>query len=311
MYSPLMWINLMLAVTLALVYTQRDLFADGAHSTDLVLITSSPPETESYRDTLAGVEAFERDFGRKVSILVGGESDRALARALKGAIAMDPAGISMPGHPNSALLLPFVTEALRGGSPVTFYSTPLSEAVDRFQMRGTGFIGGEGQLNGLYATRSSLAYLKHEADMTVVVMGNAAIPEEGTLIYGCLQHLNAINARPEYLQVNPTGSDPEFMEVDPRIVARLQQDPEPDIIFWDGGEIAQLTASLDAGGFDSRTLSVISFDPVTVLPKTEQVFVKSRYHERKFITCYFSLAQLHMTTQDQVAGLNVYINANL
>lgn len=312
MNTPLLWINLVLAVTLALVYTQRDLFTFGDRPVDFVLIASTPPESDSYKDILAGVQAFERDFGRNVTILVGDDdSDTSLARSLRQAIAMDPSGISMPGHQNSRLLLPFVTEALRQGSPVTFYSTPLANATELFGDRGTGFIGGEGQLNGEYATRSSLKSLPYEAGMSVLVMGEPDAPAKGTLLYGCLKQLEAVSAGAEYIQVRPALTDQEATAGDPRILERLEQSPKPDLIYWQAGDISQLTAALDAQGFDAQDLSVISFVPVPLLPKTEQVFVKSRFYERKLISCYVSLAQLHLTTQHGVAGLNVPINANL
>ena len=206
------------------------------------------------------------------------------------------------------MLLPFVVEARRQGIVVTFHDTPLPEAQKRFGADGAGFIGDRGEYSGFSLAEAAMERLSISPQKRVlVVSGTTEVPQESRLS-GCLEFLRSQGIEPERLVVAPFEEDSMDFFADPVLDQHLKESPLPDVIFWDAGSVSQLVTMLDGRGADYNTVSVVSLVPVTEsLTESEAPFIKLRAYEQPFLTCYFSLIQIHLTHKYGLPGLEVPI----
>ena len=311
MRMPLVWLNVMLATILALIYSQPEFFLPPKE-VDLVLIAGGPEGSEAYDQALACAESFERDWRRPVSVVPSETGAPERAHALKIALSLQPKGISMPGSTNPELLLPFVTEAQRRGTRVTFHSSPLPEAEERFRYRGTGYVGNNSTLDGEYAARSAIRRLALPPGARVLVVGTAESPEAGTRIRGCINAIAAHGCNDEYLKVIPFDDSDleEATAPDPALVRRITEGAKPDLILWDAGLVNQLTGILDDTGYDPSEIHVVTFVPALGLPLGEQFFIKQQFFEQAFLAGYMSLVQLDLAERHLVKGLHIPLHAS-
>lgn len=308
--SKLVYINLALLATFVFVYSSSEPQAekdDGRVRT--VYISTEPPSSVAGASIARACESVENDWNGPVTLINCESDSAAVARALKRAIAMDPDGISMPGHRDDTLLLPFVVEARRQGIAVTFHDTPLPEALKRFGATGAGFIGDRGEYSGFSLAEAAVQRLSITPQKRVLlVTGTTEVAPESRLS-GCLEFLSSQGIEPERLVVAPFDEDSMDFFADPMLDGRLKKAPLPDVIFWDAGPVGQLVTLLDSQGADYNTVSVVSLVPVTeALTESEAPFIKLRAYEQPFLTCYFSLTQLHLTHKYGLPGLEVPIS---
>lgn len=310
MNTPLIWLNLVLAIALGVVYTQRDLLVGGAEkSGDLVLIAIG--DSASFGEFQRAARSFEDDLGRSVTVINAEDNALSLARALKRAIALKPTGVSMPGIPDHDLLLPFVVEAERRGVRVTFHTAPFPEAGERFRLRGAGFIGTGGQANGELATRNALETLRYEKGRAVLLAGTEDFPAPGTRLFGCQKAVEEAGGVPEYIQIRPAPESDAALAADSALVSRIRQLPPPVMVFWDAGDTGWITEGLEEQGFDFNDVSIISFAPVTGGTLLGRAYVKHRVYGREFLTGYVSLLQLYLADRAGIPGMQISINASL
>lgn len=309
MRMPLLWLNLVLATILGLIYYQPSLFIPEKPS-DFVVIAAGPRDSSSYKDAKEGADAFERDWGRRVTVLEGAPDPRTLAHALKYAMSLKPQGISMPGHDEAALLMPFVTEAERRGIRVTFHTTPLAPAVDRFQERGAGYVGLNSESDGeRYAFRTLRRFTPKDTAPCTLIVGDRASALPGSRLYGCKKGAEAYGGPVEYLPF--MAAELGTPAAGSALVDRLSKEPKPHVIFWDAGPVTPLLSALEKLKYDVSTTAVATFSPSTGLPIGQQLFVKSQLSERWHIATYLSLVQLQLSEQYQVPGMTIPLAASV
>lgn len=308
MRMPLLWLNVMLATFLGLLYTQPELFI-APDAIDFVVIAAGQTGSEAYGEARVAAENFERDLGRQVEVIGAHHTARDLAVALKQAIAREPQGISMPGHGDAELLLPFITEAQRRGIRVTFHSFPLPEAERRFRDRGTGYAGTRSTLDGKYAARSILRRFEDPTQVQALIVGTQATLREDSHLAGCKKYIEEQGGTAEILEVGL----PEDLndQTDPALDARIAGTPRPNLIFWDAGPVYQVTALLNGNDYDASDVSVATFVPAPTLPLVEQLYIKQQYFEQKRLAAYVSLVQLYLADRHAVPGMHIPINASL
>ncbi len=307
--SKLVYINLALLATFSFVYSSSDTQGEEDDGRIQTVYISTEPAGSLERDSVVrACEAVENDWNGPVT-LISCENDAAsITRALKRATNLAPEGISMPGHPDDTLLLPFVVEARRRGITITFHDTPLPAAQKRFGAMGAGFIGDRGEYSGFSLAQAAEERLAITPKSRVLVVTAAAEAPAGSRLRGCLEFLRSRSIEPELLVAVPFADDLDDFLPDPVLTRRINEGTLPEVIFWDAGPVGQITNMLDGKGADYNTVSVVSLVPITTpLTDGEAPFIKLRAYEQPFLTCYFSLTQLHLTHKYGVPGLEVPI----
>jgi len=307
--SNLVYINLALLATFSFVYSSSERRGDEDDGRIRTVYISTEPPGSLERDSIVrACDAVENDWNGPVTLL-SCESDAAsIARALKRATALAPDGISMPGHGDDSLLLPFVVEARRQGIAVTFHDTPLHAAQERFRSAGAGFIGDRGEYSGFSLAQAAAERLSITPVKRVLVVSATAEAPTGSRLRGCLEFLRSRSIEPELLIAVPFDDETEVLLPDPALTRRIKELPLPDVIFWDAGPVGQIATMLDGQGADYNTVSVVSLVPIaTSLTDSEAPFIKLRAYEQPFLTCYFSLTQLHLAYKYGMPGLEVPI----
>lgn len=310
MKTLLICLNLLLASVLVLLYA-RQLILHPAERPALVLIVAAAEETTEYGQVRAGVDSFEERWGHPVTVISAQNEPRELARALKQAIALKPTGISMPGHGESELLLPFVTEAQRQGIRLTFHTTPMPEAQARFRHRGTGYIGAGSAADGAAVVRAVLTPDRFDPGDRILVIGRAESPRPGSRIEGCMKTIEELGGAPEYVQVATGSADPEHRVTSSDLAEQIGAVPRPAGIFWDAGDPSTLTAALGEANLRPNESYVTSFAPAVALARAELDYIQQIHIERHQVSAYTSLVQLVLSNKHEgFHGMHVPLFAN-
>jgi len=308
MRMPLVWLNLLLATFLGLIYSQPDMFIKRDRA-DFVLIASGPVGSEAYTRSRNAADSFERDWERKTTVLASDGNTRDLAILLKRAIALEPRGISLPGNGNAELLMPFIAEAGRRGIRVTFHTKPMPEAEKQFRDYGTGYAGTESERDGEFAARSAIRRFEDDTVVQALIVGTPDKLTSGSRLHGCKRYIEDVGGTAELLAVSP----PEDLDgqIDRRLETRMASEPRLNLIIWDAGPIAQITGLLDANGYETKEVTVASFVPAPTLPLVEQLFIKQQFPDQRQLGYYVSLLQLYLADRHGVEGLNIPLSASL
>lgn len=310
MNVPLLWLNLALATVLALIFYQPALFIPEKEA-DFIVIASGPRGSEAYLDAQEGADAFERDWGGVVSVVESVTEPGALARAFKNAMALQPRGISMPGHVDADLLLPLVADARRRGIIVTFHTSSLPAAVDQFRRQGTGYAGTNSEEDGALAALATLKRNAYDPEVRALVVGTLDEAVPGSRPYGCIRGVESYGGSAEYIQTLYTPESATGGIPDAALVARLAREPQVDIVFWDAGSVTSLMAAIDEASVEPEDVGVATFTPAVGLPLGHQFFIKQQYSEQGLVSAYLSLVQLYLSSTYSIPGIQVPINASL
>ena len=308
--SKLVYINLALLAIFVVVYSSGQNSGDADDGRmRTVFISTEPPDSIDSAAITRACEAVEHDWNGPVTLLNCENDPASIARTLKRAITMGPDGISMPGHRDDALLLPFIVEARRQGILITFHGTPLPAAQERFDDTGAGFIGDRGAYSGVSLTQAAVDRLAITPEKRVLVVSTTEEPLPDSRLSGCLEYLRSRSITPERMVARPLGDEIDDLLPDPALARRINEGELPDVIFWDAGSVNQIATMLDSRGADYNAVSIVTLVPVTTnLTEGEAPFVKLRAYEQPFLSCYFSLAQLHLTHKYGMPGLEVPIS---
>ena len=307
--SMLSYLNLALLAVASLVYIAYD---NGDSPIDsrphLVFITTVSEGSTSATTIRSATSAIETDWNCVVTVIFTTDQPPSMARALKKALALEPDGVSMPGSKDERLLLPLVTEAHRQGIPVTYHTAPNPEAQRRFEERGAGFVGIEGEDSGYTLAEAAVERLGIAQDTPVLLVGPDVDIAPDSRLQGSAALLHSRGIATEYLRVAPAPYGTRAAAPDPGLKQRVDEGTLPRFIFWDSGPVGQLTSLLIEDRLIVADFRIVSLNPIKDdLPMLESRYIGLQAVDRSFLTCYFSLVQLILTDRYGLQGIEIPI----
>jgi ABC-type sugar transport system substrate-binding protein len=110
-----------------------------------------------------GAKQAAADLGANVRYVWSNWDPGTMVSQFKSAIATNPAGIAVMGHPGDAALKPWVTKAESKGIIVTSQNTELPTLFKAYQAKGFGYVG------------QITAYVSSHPDVKLVVTDHGAV----------------------------------------------------------------------------------------------------------------------------------------
>jgi simple sugar transport system substrate-binding protein len=246
------------------------------------------------------------DLGADVDYVWSDWDQQKMIQQFAEAMAMNPDGIAIMGHPGEDAFAPLVDEAEAKGIIVTSQNTDLPSIETKYAGQGFGYVGQE-----LYATGYNLGNetIKRaglvEGDRAMV-WGLLSQPTRGLRTKGVIDAFDEAGLTVDYLEIDSaTNADPPAGI--PTFVAYVSSNPDVKVVVTDhGGLTATLQSYLEGAGKGPDDIYGAGFD---LSPATVEA-IRSGYtdlviDQQQWLQGYLPILQICLTEKFAFSGLHV------
>jgi len=233
-------------------------------------------------------------------------SPQKMVTQLDQAIAADPDGIAIMGHPGDDAYRPFVEEAFEKGIIVTSQNTTLPELEAKYAGEGFGYVGQELYPSGQMLGKGILDRADVEPGDKALVWGLKSRPTRGLRTKGVIDALEEGGLEVDYIEISPEV-DADAANGIPVIVGYLQANPDCKIVVTDHGNLTSAQQSyFEAAGYGPDDIFGAGFD---LSPATSRS-IKSGYtdlvlDQQPFLQGFLPVMQIYLTKKFGFSGLHI------
>ena len=246
------------------------------------------------------------DLGADVDYVWSDWDPQKMVQQFAEAMAMNPDGIAIMGHPGEDAFEPLVDEAEAKGIIVTSQNTTLPRIEAKYAGAGFGYVGQE-----LYATGYNLGNeIVRRAGVgegdRAMVWGLLSQPTRGLRTQGVIDALEEAGLTVDYLEIDSaTNADPPAGI--PSFVAYVSSNPDVKVVVTDhGGLTATLQSYLEAAGKGPDDIYGAGFD----LSAATVEAIRSGYtdlviDQQQWLQGYLPILQICLTKHFAFSGLHI------
>lgn len=256
-------------------------------------VGGSPGDVFASR-VLKGAKAAEADFGVNVKYIFSGWNVEKMVSQFRDAIAANPDGIAMMGHPGNDALMPLAERADEKGITMMYQNVDVPKVREKFGGGYVGIIdlGKQGRLIG----KKAIEMFGLEKGDRAVVFGAWGQPgrylrEEGTALAfeDIGMTVQRIVAPPE------AATSPELLI--PKVTSALSAHPDTEIIVFPGGQnLSSAPRYMQAAGVEPGEVKCIGFDlSKAVLRAFEDGYVQLTAVQQPFLQGYLPIQSIAFT----------------
>lgn len=246
------------------------------------------------------------DLGCELELLYSDWSPQKMVENFKRAIASNPDGIVVMGHPGDDAYDPFVEEAMDKGILVTSCDTELPGLQTRFQSRGFGYAGVDNYARGKALATEAVNRFKLGKGDRALVWGLKSQPTRGRSSLALVETLEIAGLDVDYMEITPEIDKDASMGA-PLMTAYLSSNPDCDLVIMDHGALtAQLENFFRGAGLGPDDILGAGF---SLSPATASA-VKSGYVDligdgQPYLQGYLPVLQLVLSKRLGFSGLKV------
>lgn len=253
-----------------------------------------------------GAKAAANDIGADLTFLYSDWQPEKMIANFKKALAAQPDGIVVMGHPGDAAYAPFVAEAREKGILVTSVDTPLPGLQGKYMAEGFGYIGPDNYVQGKMMAAETVRRFGLKRGERAFVWGLKRLPTRGRRAVGIIEGLEAAGLTVDYQEISPeVDKDPSLGT--PVMTGYLVSRPDCRLVVIDHGALtAQMENFLRAAGVKPDEINVAGF---SLSPATASA-IRNGYVDvvgdaQPFLLGYFSVLQVGLTKKYGFSGLSV------
>jgi simple sugar transport system substrate-binding protein len=246
------------------------------------------------------------DLGADVSYVWSDWDPQTMIQQFSEAVATNPDGIAVMGHPGQEAFGPLIDDAEAQGIIVTSQNTELPDSEAKYAAMGFGYVGASnysaGHALGVEAVkRSGLG-----AGDRAMVWGLLSQPTRGLRTQGVIDALEEAGLTVDYLEIDSaTNADP--VAGIPTFVAYVAANPDVKLVVTDhGGLTATLQSYIEAAGKGPDDIYGAGFD---LSPATIEA-IRSGYtdlviDQQEWLQGYLPILQICLTKKFAFSGLHI------
>jgi simple sugar transport system substrate-binding protein len=219
-------------------------------------------ETVVYNGAQAAADA----FGPNMTYQWSDWDPSQMISQFEEAVATNPDGIAVMGHPGDDAFKPLIDDAIADGILVTAMNTELPETLEEHQAGGFGYVGAQLHQAGSDLANETIERAELEAGDTVFVWGLRSQPGRGQRTQGILDALEEAGIEPEYLEIDDATNEDPANGVD-AFTGFASANPDVAAIIIDHGNLTStIPTYLEAANLDPEQVFAAGFDmsPATV-----------------------------------------------
>ena len=253
-----------------------------------------------------GAKQAAADLGANVQYEWSNWDPQTMVSQFKQAIATNPAGIAVMGHPGDAALKPWVTQAESKGIIVTSQNTELPTLFHAYQKNGFGYVGQNLYNSGVLLGQSAVAQYHLKKGDRAMVWGLLSQPTRGLRTKGAIDALKKAGVKVDYIEINSqTNADPTAGV--PTFTAYVSAHPDVKLIVIDhGGLTSTAQTYMQAAHKAAGSIGIAGFDmsPATV-KAIKGGWVGLVLDQQEWLQGYLPILQVCLTKVYKFAGLYI------
>jgi len=257
-------------------------------------------ETVVYNGAVAAADA----LGADVTYVWSDWDPQNMITGFQQAMATNPDGIAIMGHPGDSAFDPLIDQAESQGILVTVMNTELPIAEAKYAADGMGYVGAVLHDAGASLANEAIKRANLQAGDEVFVWGLKAQPGRGERTQGIIDALEAAGMTVDYLEIDDaTNADPAagvstftgFMSSHPNVTA----------IFIDHGNLTStIPTYMKAANLEPGSIYAAGFDlsPATI-QGIQDGYVNLAIDQQQFLQGFFAIEQLCLSHNYGFSGL--------
>ncbi len=229
-----------------------------------------------------------------------------MVRQFKEAIARNPDGISIMGHPGEAALGRLIDEARSRGIIVTTSNVDLPASESRYKADGLGYVGQKLYESGYTLGKAVVAQCRLESGDEALVWGLLGQEARGKRTKGVIDALKEKGLKVEYLEISD-AINKDAVQGMPVFTSFSAAHPELKLVVTDHGALtATLGVYLRAAGKSPDEICGGGFDLSAVTAQAiKEGAVDAVLDQQPFLQGYLPIVQLYLAKKFGFAGMNI------
>jgi simple sugar transport system substrate-binding protein len=245
-----------------------------------------------------------KDTGAQVDYVFSGWKAETMVQQLREAIAANPDGIAMMGHPGEAAIMPLAEQAAKAGVKMMYQNVPLPGVVAKF---GGGYVGAQQGPQGQALGEEAVRRFGLKSGDSVIVFGPFDQQPERYIREGATADaLEAAGLKVKRIP-SPTewAADPNLAI--PAVTAALTNDPAVKAIIYPGGQLlGNAAAYMQAAGKKPGEVINIGFDTSPqIVEGFKDGWVQLTADQQPFLQGYMPIVSLCQQVVYGLAPVNV------
>ena len=282
--------------------------AEGKHFEDVsIIFFPGGSEGDSFASVVyRGAKAAEEDLGPKVDYMWSSWLPDQMVAQFKDAIAKNPDGIAIMGHPGVAAFQPLVDEAIAKGIIVTSQNTTLPEIEAKYKDKGFGYVGQELYPSGLMLAKGAAQRAGLKAGDRAMVWGLLGQETRGLRTKGCIDALKEMGVEVDYLEISDQVNS-DAASGTPVIASYIAAHPDVKMIITDHGALtATLGTYLKAANKKPGEIFGAGFDlSAATTAAIKEGWVGAVLDQQPWLQGYLPILQICLAKKYGFAGLHI------
>lgn len=213
-----------------------------------------------------GAKQAEADLGPRVQYVFSDWDPQKMIAQFKEAVATQPDGIAVMGHPGDDAFSPLIDDARAQGIIVTSQNTELPASMSKYQGAGFGYVGAVNYTAGYKLGKEIINRYGFGEGDRAMVWGLLSQPSRGERTKGVIDALEEAGMTVDYFEIDATtNADPAAGT--PTFTGYVSANPDVKLVVTDhGGLTATLETYLKAAGKGPDDIIGAGFDlsPATI-----------------------------------------------
>lgn len=259
-----------------------------------------------------GARAAEYDLGCNVEYVWSGWLPDRMVAQFKDAIARNPDGIAIMGHPGVAAFAPLVDQAREKGIVVTSQNTSLPAIEEKYKETGFGYVGQELYPSGYQLAKGAAERAGLKSGDKAMVWGLLGQETRGLRTKGAIDALEEMGVEVDYIEIsNAINSDAS--QGTPVITSYIASNPDVKLIISDHGALtATMGTYLRAANKKPGEIYTAGFDlSAATVNAIQDGWVGVVLDQQPWLQGYLPVLQLCLAVKYGFSGLHIDTGAAL
>jgi simple sugar transport system substrate-binding protein len=253
-----------------------------------------------------GYQAAEADLGPNVTYYFSDWDVQQMVAQFDDALAQEPDGMAVMGHPGDAAMGPKIDEAYEAGVQVTVVNVELPESMDDYAPDGTGYVGAPNYDAGKRLADETVARSGAEAGEVAFVWGLLAEEGRGERTRGIIDGFEEAGLTVVYEEID-SATNADAPAGTPTFAAVMAANPDVSVVVTDHGALtATAQLYMEAADLDPDDVYFAGFDlgPASV-EAIQSGYLDLLIDQQPFLQGYLPILQICLTQVYGFSGLYI------
>lgn len=265
------------------------------------------PEGGSFASVVYnGARQAAYDLGADVTYVWSNWDNAKMIADFKSAMAANPDGIAIMGHPGDDAYELLVDQAIAKGIIVTSQNTDLPRIEAKYTAVGFGYVGQELYASGLMLARHTARLLGLGDGDRALVYGLLSQPTRGLRSKGCIDGLKEAGVTVDYIEISASvNTDPPLGA--PVVAGYIAAHPDVKLIITDhGGLTGALEMYFKTAGVKPGEIMGAGFDlSAASVEAIRNGYTAAVHDQQQYLQGYLPILQIVLTKKYGFAGLHI------